>query len=109
MQGPDTLIRVVGPLEKGQACERGFGQVKTLGSIFRQESLELPFLLGRGHTLPVVLPPREFYPSVHDLQRFVASLPVESSAQDRVPIHDVLPGLREGRDVQITIEGAAPL
>src|SRR5215510_11545266 len=109
MQGPDTLVDILDPLEKGQAHQWGFGQRKTLRSVCRQESFELLFLLDCRHTLPVVLPPGEFYLPIYDLKRLVVGLPMESSAQYWVPVYNVLPGLLEGRDVQMTGQRAAPL
>ena len=109
MQGPDKLIGVLGQLDKGQTHQRCFGQFKALRSIFSKESLELPFLLDRGHTPPVVLPPREFYMPIDNLKRLITKLPIEGSAQNWVPIHHALPGSLEGRDVQIAMQGAAPL
>src|SRR5262245_26412465 len=109
MQGPDTLVDILGPLEKGQTHKWGFGQCKNLRSVCCQESFELLVLLDRRYTLPVVLPPREFYLPIYDLKRLVVGLPMESSAQHWVPVYNALPGLLEGRDVQMTVQCAAPL
>ena len=81
MQRPDTLVEIFGSLEKGQTHKRCLGQCKALRSICCQESVELLFLLDRRHTLPVVLPPREFYLPIYDLKWLVVGLPMESSAQ----------------------------
>src|SRR5207245_3038673 len=49
-------------------------------------------------------PGREPMP-IHHLNGLVEVLPNESSAQDRMPIHHLLPGLLERRGVQIAAQG----
>src|SRR5262245_26460462 len=46
---------------------------------------------------------------IDNLKRLVTKRPTAGSAQNRVPIHHVLPGPLEGRDVQIAVQSTGPL
>jgi hypothetical protein len=89
------LPGVLGKSDEGQTHQWGFGKHKAVFPILSQERFELPFLVTGRETLPVVLPPWQFYTAIDHLKRLIAMLPIERCAQDRVPIDDMLPGTLE--------------
>jgi hypothetical protein len=96
-------------LDKGQTHQWSFSEFKALHSILFKESFELPLLFDCRRSPPVVFPPRERGMPIDNLKRLVTKLPIDGGAQNWAPIHHPLPGLLESQDVQMAIQGAAPL
>src|SRR5215831_11835185 len=100
MVGPDYLIRFLCETNQMNTHQRGRRKIKTLSTIFRQQSFQAKFLLSVREPAVIMQTKRQLDLLMHDLKRRFQAFPAKGYAQYFVMIDYPLPSLLKSRHVK---------
>ena len=103
---PDEAMGVVARAGQGQAHEGRLGQGEAPLPLLRHQGLQALFLLFRGELPQIQQPQGHLHLAVDHLDGLLQPFPGEAGAQDGVALDHPLPGLAEGVQVQVSLQGA---
>src|SRR4029077_2451473 len=95
--------------EEGETRQRRRGEGEAARPVAGQEALEGLRLPLPRYVPPVFLFPEERHPRVHHLERSIDPLPEKRRAEDRMPLHDPLPGATKSGGIELPPQSAAEL